>query len=168
MIARKGLLIDTSALIAFVQPADLHHENARAYIEAAIRDDVPLYISSLTLAEFCGRQDFSSLDTNTFIPVGFEAPEGVLAAQFDSQLKRQSGDDRVALKIDVMLIAHAEQLGLAGILTCDGDSLAKYCERLSSAGLCQVLPLVTTDPFVPAKIHDPSVRSLFHAAGTSH
>ncbi|WP_267096096.1 type II toxin-antitoxin system VapC family toxin [Xanthomonas sacchari] len=168
MTARKGLLIDTSALIAFVQPTNVHHENAKAYIEAAIRDDVPLYISSLTLAEFCGRQDFSSIDTKTFIPVGFESPEGVLAAKFDSQLKRQSGDDRVALKIDVMLIAHAEQLGLAGILTCDGASLAKYCERLNSAGLCQVLPIVTAEPFVPAKIHDPSVRSLFQAVGASH
>lgn len=168
MSARKGLLVDTSALIAFVQPLDPHHDQATAYIEAAIRDDVPLYISSLTLAEFCGRQDLSSIDTNTFIPVGFEAPEGVLSAQFDSHLKRDTGDDRVALKVDVMLIAHAERLGVSGILTCDADSLAKYCKRLHAVGLCHVLPVVTSEPFVPAKVHDPSVRSLFHPTGSSH
>lgn len=165
---RKGLLVDTSALIAFVQPLDPHHQNASSYIEAAVRDAVPLYISSLTLAEFCGRQDLSSIDTETFIPVGFEAPEGVLAARFDSQLKRDTGDDRVAVKVDVMLIAHAERIGVSGILTCDAASLAKYCNRLNAAGLCEVLPIVTSEPFVPAKVHNPSIRSLFQDGRINH
>jgi len=165
---RRGLLVDTSALIAFVQPLDPHHQNASSYIEAAIREDVPLFISSLTLAEFCGRQDLSSIDTETFIPVGFEAPEAVLAAKFDSQLKRDTGDDRVAVKVDVMLIAHAERIGVTGILTCDAASLAKYCSRLNVLGSCQVLPIVTSEPFLPAKVHNASIRSLLQDGRINH
>lgn len=167
MTNRNGLLVDTSALIAFVQPLDPHNLMAVSYVEQAIRDGVPLYISSLTIAEFCCKQDFGTIDQNTFIIEGFETPEAALAGQMDSQLKRESGDDRVAMKVDVMLIAHAEKLGVNGLLTCDANSLAKFCRRLHASGHTGVLPIVTSEPFLPGKVQNASLSSLL-ATNSTH
>jgi len=161
MTNRNGLLVDTSALIAFVQPDNPHHLAALSYVDEAIREGIPLYVSSLTIAEFCCKQNFSTIDQNTFIIEGFETPEAVLAGQMDDQLKRESGDDRVAMKVDVMLIAHAEKLGVNGLLTCDANSLAKYCRRLHMSGHTGVLPIVTSEPYLPSKIHNAAQNSLF-------
>lgn len=165
MTNRNGLLVDTSALIAFVQPTDPHHVMTVSYIEQAIHDGIPLYISSLTIAEFCCKQDFASIDQDTFIIEGFETPEATLAGRMDSQLKRESGDDRVAMKVDVMLIAHAEKLGVNGLLTCDANSLAKFCRRLHASGHTSVHPIVTSEPFLPSKVHNAALSSLLASSG---
>jgi len=159
MKQRNGVLVDTCALIAFVNAADPHHDCATAYIEAAIQQQVPLYVSALTVAEFSNRQEFASIDQSVFIVEGFEAPEAALAGKMDSALTRDPSDHRVSLKVDVMLIAHAEKIGVTGILTCD-HQLSKHCDRLRALNLTVVHPILTTQPFVPEKVHDPAVQGL--------
>jgi len=120
-------------------------------IEKAISESVELYLSSLTIAEFCVRQGFETIDTTAFTIAPFEIPEAVLAGQYDATLKRETGDDRVALKIDVMLIAHAQKLGAIGILTSDEKSLAKYCMRLAELGKTEVRPILAANPLNPKR-----------------
>lgn len=168
-MARKGLLIDTCALIAWVDATDLFHEPTKKYIEQAIADEVPLYVSSLTVAEFSCRQDISDLDPETFILQSFETPEAVLAGAMDAAILRDAGDDRIRLKIDLMLIAHAEKLGVAGIVTGDQNTMAKYCDRLRALKLTEVFPILTSEPFDPARVLNPAAIGMFptlSAAGT--
>lgn len=166
MTERSGMLVDTCALIALVNPNEPHHKTVRDYIEQAVLEGVELYVSALTVAEFAVRQDLGSLDQQMFIIEGFEPPEAALAGKMEAHLTRDPGDDRVRLKVDVMLIAHAEKIGVAGLLTTDANSMAKYARRLQLAGLTSVLPILATDPFVPAKIHNPAIQSFL--GGTTH
>jgi len=156
---RNGLLVDTSALIAFANPESALHENVSAYIAQAIRDGVPLHISSLVVAEFCSRQAIADLDLKTFILDSFDIPEAVLSGKLDAAITRQPEDSRVQHKVDLMLIAHAHKLGLAGILTGDRNTLAKYCDRLRELRLVDIHPLVITDPYDPVRVTNPAHRS---------
>jgi len=130
----SGILVDTSALIALVNTEDVCHTTVKAYIEQAVLDKLQIHLSSLTVAEFCVRQNFSTIDTATFIISSFETPEAILAGKFDSFLNKDTGDSRQAMKIDIMLIAHAQKLRVAGLLTLDAKSMAKYCHRLLKQG----------------------------------
>lgn len=158
---RKGLLVDTCALIAWANPADPLHGITKSYIEQAITEDVPLWISAISAAEFECKQAVTDLDQKTFIFASFEMPEAILAGRMFASLEgKDTGDDRVRLKADVMLVAHAEKLKVAGILTADANSLAKYCDRLRGLRHTSVVPVLTTEPFDPARVLDPTVMSL--------
>lgn len=158
-MSRKGLLVDTCALIAWSDPNSQFHEVTRSYVEQAIRDEVPLYVSALSAAEFSCRQDLNELDLRTFIVVSFDAPEAVLSGQMYEAITVDDGDSKVLLKIDLMLIAHAEKLKLAGILTSDSKTLAKYCEKLRQKRLTWVMPVLTSEPFDPARVLVPTSQS---------
>lgn len=155
---RNGLLVDTSALIAFANPHNTLHEKVSSYVAQAIRDGVPLHISSLVAAEFSCRQSISDLDLKTFILDSFDIPEAVLSGKLDAAIPRDPEDSRVQHKVDIMLIAHAHKLGLAGILTAD-DGLAKYCDRLRELKLVEIHPLVLSDPYDPIRVTNPAHRS---------
>jgi len=64
---RSGILVDTSALIALMNKNEPCHDTVKAYIEQAIVERLEIHLSSLTVAEFCVRQAFSTIDTATFI-----------------------------------------------------------------------------------------------------
>lgn len=155
---RNGLLVDTSALIAFANPQNPLHEKVSSYVAQAIRDGVPLHISALVAAEFSCRQSISDLDPRTFILDSFDIPEAVLSGRLDAAISRDPQDSRVQHKVDIMLIAHAHKLGLAGILTAD-DGLAKYCDRLRDLKLVDIRPLLLSDPYDPIRVTNPAHRS---------
>ena|GEM_PF-3501229 len=157
---RNGLLVDTSALIAYATSASPLHENVAAYIAQAIHDGIPLHISSLVVAEFSCRQSIADLDLRTFILDSFDIPEAVLSGKLDAAIARDPDDSRVQHKVDVMLIAHAHKLGLAGVLTADRDTLAKYCDRLRDLHLVEIHPLLVSDPYDPIRVTNPAHRSL--------
>ena len=159
-MSRKGLLVDTCALIAWADPSSQFHDVTRHYVEQAIRDGVPLYVSALSAAEFSCRQDLNELDLRTFILVSFDTPEAVLSGQMYDAVTIDDGDSKVLLKVDLMLIAHAEKLRVAGILTSDFRTLAKYCERLRHKGLTSVIPVLTSDPFDPVRVLAPASQGL--------
>jgi len=153
MNQRTGILVDTCALIATVNPDARAHETVKDYIKGAVAENIELYLSSLTIAEFCARQSFETIDTTTFTIFPFDTPESILSGQYDAVLKRETGDDRVAMKIDIMLLAHAEKLGAVGVLTLDEKSLVKYCKRLAEHGKTEVRPILGSEPFDPTKLH---------------
>lgn len=132
----------------------------REYIQHALASGVTIYLSGLVVAEFSRRQDISDLGLNNFVPAPFNVPDGILAGSFAEMAKRDDGDNRASVLVDVMLIAQAHRLKLPAILTDDAGTLAKYLERLNSQKATEVKAILTTEGFDPNLLVDPSAPGL--------
>lgn len=133
---------------------------AKQYIQHAWSAGVTLYLSGLVTAEFTRRQDISDLGLSNFVPAPFNIPDGILAGKFAELAKRDNGDNRSAVLVDIMLIAQAHRLQLAGVLTDDGDTLAKYLKHLNDLKATDVRSVLTTDGFDPNLLLDPTAPGL--------
>lgn len=157
----NGVLVDTCTLISYVDETQPQHEIARAYIQHALMMGTPLYLSSLVAAEFSRKQDLADLGLGNFVPAPFNLPDGLQSARFSQLVHRDKADSRTAVLVDVMLVAQAHRLGLAGILTGDTSTLAKYLARLNAVNATQVRAVLTTQGFDPMLLTDPAAPSLF-------
>lgn len=157
---RQGILVDTCSLVDFVNPGAERNAITTEYIDQAIRDSVPLYLSSLTVAEFCCKQDIGEIDVSPFIISPFDQPEAELSGRLDFEVHRDSDADKVRHRVDTMLIAHAEKLRVAGILTGDASSLAKYCDRARAKNLVDLHVVLTTEAFEPSRMKLPGAGTL--------
>ena len=71
----------------------------------------------------------------------------MMAGRLMSALRRDAGDDRVAVKDDVKLIAQAICQSLTHILTEDERTLVKYVNRLNFAGQSSLKSILLADGF---------------------
>jgi predicted nucleic acid-binding protein len=158
-MAGMGLLVDTSFLIAFGDPSRSNHSTANDIFNWAIKEKCPLYLSALVVTEFAQKQAIETLGIHNYIMAPFNIPEAILAARMGASLKHDEGDDRVALKVDIMLIAQAEKLGVS-IVTDDHKTMDKYCVRLRNLSLTTVRTIVLRDGFDPHGLKDPTTPGL--------
>lgn len=156
----KGVLVDTSFLISLVASGRKNHLVARDYFRAAIEQGVPLFLSTLVACEFSRKQPVEDLGLHNFLVLPFNLPEAVQAAKLSAALKRDDGDDRTSVAIDVMLLAQADKNQIGAILTEDADTLGKYCDRLRQQGLVTCHAIVLSDGFAPARLTDAAVQGL--------
>lgn len=156
----RGVLVDTSFLISLVASGRKNHLVARDYFRAAMEQEVPLFLSTLVACEFSRKQPVEDLGLHNFLVLPFNLPEAVQAAKLSAALKRDDGDDRTSVAIDVMLLAQADKNQIGAILTEDSDTLAKYCARLRGQGLISCHAIVLSDGFEPARLTDAAVQGL--------
>lgn len=156
----KGILIDTCTLVSYVDEKQPHHNVARQYVQHAISSGIPIYLSGLVVAEFSRRQDITDIGLNNFVPAPFNVPDGILAGNFAEIAKRDDGDNRSAVLVDIMLAAQAHRLQLPAILTDDVNTLAKYLERLNKLKATDVRAILTTEGFDPNLLLDPTAPGL--------
>jgi len=153
----KGVLVDTSFLISLVASDRDNHPVARDYFRAALEQGVPLFLSTLVACEFSRKQPVEDLGLHNFLVLPFNLSEAVQAAKLSAALKRDDGDDRTSVAIDVMLLAQADKNQIGAILTEDADTLAKYCDRLRRQGMITCHAIVLSDGFAPARLTDAAV-----------
>ena len=154
------MLVDTSFLISLVASDRQNHPVARDYFRAAIEQGVPLFLSALVACEFSRKQPVEDLGLHNFLVLPFNLPEAVQAAKLSAALKRDDGDDRTSVAIDVMLLAQADRNQIGAILTEDADSLAKYCDRLRRQGMITCHAIVLSDGFTPSRLTAAAVQRL--------
>lgn len=155
----KGILVDTCSLISYVDERQPHHDAARQYIQHALSTGVKVFLSGLVVAEFSRRQNIMDIGLSNFVPSPFNIPDGLVAAKFAELVKRESGEDRSSVLVDVMLIAQAHRLQLESILTDDVKLVARL-ERLNDLKETGVKAVLTTNGFDPALLIDPSAPGL--------
>lgn len=141
-------LLDTSFLITLVNGNRKHHEAAKQFYKHMLQNDMPMYFSSIAAAEFGIKQQVADLPLSNFRTLNFSVPHGQKAADLWNILgARDDKDARAVVRDDVKLIAQACHEDIEFLLTEDGNTLHKYCERLRQAGATRTRALKLADGF---------------------
>lgn len=157
----RPVMLDTSFLIAYADPKRAHHSVARAYFREAIRQNLPMLLSTLVVAEFERKQPLSDLGLHNFRVVPFNFDDGKEAARLAERLfPKDAESERVCLAADVKIVAQAKRAGATVILTEDKKTMAKYLDGLREDGLIDCYPVLTEDGFDAAKLADPASPGL--------
>lgn len=141
------LLVDTSFLITLADPARKHHDVAKTYFKEALRRNAPMYLSSIVASEFQVKQAVTDLPLRHFEVLPFNIDHAMTAGLLLRELRRDAGDDRVAVKDDVKLIAQAICGSITHVLTEDANTLAKYIKRCRELGQATLHVILLADGF---------------------
>jgi PIN domain nuclease of toxin-antitoxin system len=150
-----SVLLDTSFLITLTNASRPHHAVAVQYYRYMLQNNVTMWFSAIVASEFGIKQNLTDLPLGNFRPLNFNVPHGQKAALIWNQLgTRDSGDSRHVVRDDVKLIAQASHEAIALILTEDGNTLHKYCERLREVGHIQTRAIKLVDGFDASAISE--------------
>lgn len=125
----NSVLLDTSFLISFSDPARTHHGTALQYYRECIHRQVPMYLSTIVASEFQVRQPVADLPLRNFRILPFNIDHAMVCGLLASAMPRDGADDRVRVKDDLKLIAQCECEGISHLFCEDARTLAKYIGR---------------------------------------
>lgn len=143
----NAFLVDTSFLITLASPERPHHFVAKSYFREALNRGVPLYLSAIVASEFQVGQAVTDLPLRNFEVLPFNIDHAMTAGLLLRGLRRDAGDDRVAVKDDVKLIAQAVCESLTHVLTEDEQTLTKYVRRLNELGRSSISCILLASGF---------------------
>ena len=149
--AVHGVLVDTSFLIRLLKPDDPLHANARDWFKELLARKVPMYLSTIVVAEWCVKGAFDELPVRNLRMLPFNVDHARRAGPLTVVLLRVRDkgepDERNIVLNDMKLLAQAEATaGISHILTKDGG-YAKRIARLRAEG--QVVATQVLDLNVP-------------------
>ncbi len=142
----EGALLDTSFLITFSDPSRVNHAVARLYFDHFIDEGVPMFISTIAIAEFEMRQRYTDLPLEQMIVLPYNADDAVSTALLGDP-PDGDGERRAVLKDDYKLLGQARAKDIAYILTEDERTLAKYCRRLRGEQKLSARIILMSQPF---------------------
>lgn len=145
----NSVLVDTSFLIAWANPTDPHHETAKRYYKTFLSKGYILYLSVVVIAEFHQKQSILDvLNTENFQVLPYNVDEAIATADMHHKLGSASRvGGQAEFKDDVKLMAQSEVSKIGFIITNDGSTLHKYCEKLRKAGLLKTQSIVLADGY---------------------
>ena len=141
------MLLDTSFLITFSDPARRHHDVARLYFRECVQRRVPMYLSAIVISEFQVKQAITDLPLRSFVVLPFNVDHAMRCGILARHLSRDDADDRVRVKDDVKLIAQCDCEGISHLLSEDASTLAKYLLRVQAPGVPATQSLLLKDGF---------------------
>lgn len=109
-----SVLLDTSFLIRLLSKNDPLHQNAEDYYRYFLEKEIPMYISTITVAEYCVNGDISELPLRSVRIIPFNIQHAPIAGGFANILYSArktndiSVDNRLIIPNDVKLFAQAE------------------------------------------------------------
>ncbi len=147
---QNSVFLDTSFLISLSVPSRAHHEASKLYYQYFIDNRYVMFVSTIVLSEFCRKQPMSDLPMRNFIVVPFNITDALRSAEFAEILQdAQNGDagSRDRLKDDEKIIAQADMKQSGYLITENGSTMAKYCERLANDGHTDLRTIRSSDGF---------------------
>ena len=142
-----GVLADTSFLISLAKPQERNHAASLAYFRACLDKAVPIYLSTIVVAEFSIKQSVLDLELRNFIVLPFNIDHGMKAGQLWSLIGREAGEAKSHVKDDVKLMAQcACESGISHLLTGD-ERFAKRLSHLRMLGQVATEAIVLSDGF---------------------
>jgi hypothetical protein len=150
----SGVLLDTGFLVALSKPNDHHHEIAREYWKYFLQNHIPIYLSTIVVAEFSLVMEVPDEILKCCIILPFGYRDGVRAGKFDLLKGRELGqEDRVALKDDMKIIAHAAGAGVDYLITRDPKGFVRFCEAMEEEGKLRFRVINMFDGFSESHFH---------------
>ena len=146
----SAFLLDTSFLITLVDDSRPHHADAMRYLREAVQRGATLYLSAVVVSEFHAKQPITDLPWRNFHLLPFNIDHGMMAGDWASVLRRDSGDSRHAVQDDLKLLAQAVCTSILYVLTEAEITLAKFARQLEAAGKSTVKAVLLKDGFETA------------------
>lgn len=142
-----GVLLDTSFLITLADKNRKHHETARRYWRHFLENQIPIFLSTIVVSEFCIKQDIPPAILRCCVVLPFNWDHAQKAAKLDWQRLRRAGIERDALKDDIKIIAQAAVVEAEFAVTDDTESFYRYCRAFKEAGEVNFKVLKLDDGF---------------------
>jgi predicted nucleic acid-binding protein len=149
-----GVVIDTSYLITLASASRPHHEIARRYWRYFLDENIPIFLSTIVVSEFCLKQEIDPSILRNCVILPFNWDAAIKAVDLDFRQFKGETADRVALKDDMKILAQAAVVGASHIITEDEQSLYRYAEILQRAGKVNFKAIKLADEFDPAFFND--------------
>lgn len=136
--AFQGVLVDTSFVIRLLKHDDALSPNAKAWFRELLDRKVPMYLSTIVIAEWCVKGDFEEMPVRNMRVLPFNVDHARRAGPLMGallKLREKGGvEDRNVVLNDVKLLAQAEStVGISHIITKDGGYRSRI-ERLRQEG----------------------------------
>lgn len=136
--AVQGVLLDTGFLIRLMKVDDPLSPNAKAWLRELLDRKVPLYLSTIVIAEWCVKGSLDQLPVRNMRVLPFNVDHALRAGPFSGSLlamrEKGSTDERAVVLNDVKLLAQAEAtVSISHILTKDGGFRSRIAQ-LTGAG----------------------------------
>lgn len=131
IMSKQGVLLDTSFFIRFLNEADPLCKNAEAYFKYLIEKDFQLYISTISIAEYCTQGTIEELPLLNLRVLPFNMDHAKTAGVFAGHIFREKGKlnlkNRNIIPNDTKLFAQAHQATpISYYLTFDKRSKGIY------------------------------------------
>jgi predicted nucleic acid-binding protein len=149
-----GVLLDTSFLITLAGGQRPHHKAARRYWRHFIENQIPIYLSTIVVSEFCVKQEIDPQILRCCIVLPFNWDDAQRVATLDWRSLRPPGVERDALKDDIKIIAQAARMDAEFVITDDSESFYRYCETFRAAGKVSFKAIKLAHGFDPAFFND--------------
>lgn len=108
-----SVILDTSFLIRLLSKGDGLHINALGYFKYFLDNNIPMYISTITISEYCVKGDVSELPLKNLRIIPFNFQHATVAGKFANALyaARDAGeivvDQRLIVPNDAKIFAQA-------------------------------------------------------------
>ena len=142
-----GVLLDTSFLITLAGKNRPHHEAARRYWQHFIENQIPIFLSTIVVSEFCVKQEIDPQILRCCVVLPFNWDDALQVARLDWKSLRPPGVERDALKDDIKIIAQAARMDVEFVITDDSESFFRYCQTFKAAGKVQFKAVKLEDGF---------------------
>lgn len=156
----NGVLLDTSFLISFSDPARPHHAAALSYFRECVRRQIPMYLSAIVISEFQVKQAINDLPLRNFVVLPFNVDHAMKCGLMIRNMARDPEDDRVRVKDDFKLLAQCDCEGISHLISEDASTLAKYLDRARDAGLTTTKAVLLRSGFDTAWFENGQTRLL--------
>ncbi len=142
-----GVLLDTSFLITLAGKNRPHHEAARRYWQHFIENQIPIFLSTIVVSEFCVKQEIDPQILRCCVVLPFNWDDAQQVAHLDWKASCPAGVERDALKDDIKIIAQAARMDVEYVITDDSESFFRYCQAFKTAGKVSFKAIKLEDGF---------------------
>ena len=159
-----GIVLDTSFLITLADSRRTHHKTARQYWEELMAREIPMFLPTIVVSEFCVRQEIPADIRRACVVLPFNWDDAIRTAKLDFTKLRRGAGDRVAVKDDAKIIAQGIVHDAAWIITDDADTLFKWAQKLRTEGKSKVRPIKLEDGFDASFLEPDGQRRMEYGA----
>lgn len=124
-----SVLLDTSFMIRLLNSNETLHENAKGYLRYFLENDIPMFFSTVSVAEYCVKGDFTDLPFRNIRILPFNIEHARVAGQFAKSiyLIRKKGviniPDRLIIPNDSKILAQGSyECDIKYFVTADCES----------------------------------------------
>ncbi|MGA2748581.1 MAG: PIN domain-containing protein [Verrucomicrobiota bacterium] len=142
-----GVLLDTSFLITLADKNRAHHETAVQYWRHFLDNQIPIFLSTIVVSEFCAKQEIPPDMLRCCVVLPFNWDDAQRAGKLEWQRLRPAGVERDALKDDIKIIAQAAGVDAEFVITDDAESFFRYCKTFKDASEVKFKAIKLEDGF---------------------